>query len=382
MKDFANTGSCRFGNIETVNIEDGVTSIGNYAFCNCDVMKSINIPNSVTIFGDYSFYYCYSITSIKTPDHLNIIGDDAFFSCQALKTINIPNTVGSIGRSAFGYCYSLETISIPASVTEIGDSVFDSCRSLTSINVAPNNVFYSSQDGVFFDKTKKTLIQYPVANERESYNIPNSVVRIKDDAIRDCKYLKTINVPASVKEVGDFVFFSCESLISINVDSNNQYYSSQDGVFFDKNKKTLIQYPTGNTRQNYIIPNSVTLISSYAMAYSQSLLSVNIPNSVEKIDYCAFSICRSLTSINIPSSVKEIGISGFSGCTSLKCVSYEGKKDIIHGNDVFGDTPINDMNPIHVPKDYEGDYFADKKVSKDNQKCEAILTDKSPISFH
>ena len=93
-----------------------VTSIGNYAFFNCDALTSINIPNSVTS-----------------------IGDDAFYSCDALTSINIPNSVTSIGDDAFSYCDALTSINIGNSVTSIGDNAFSGCKALTSINI-PNSL--------------------------------------------------------------------------------------------------------------------------------------------------------------------------------------------------------------------------------------------------
>ena len=41
--------------VKTVEIKSGITSIGDYAFFNCDSLTSITIPNSVTSIGDYAF---------------------------------------------------------------------------------------------------------------------------------------------------------------------------------------------------------------------------------------------------------------------------------------------------------------------------------------
>ena len=125
--------------IKNVVIEDGVTSIGNYAFTNCSGLTSVTIPNSVTSIGISAFEGCRSLTSITIPDFVTSIGNYAFYYCSSLTSITIPNSVTSIGNYAFFYCESLTSITIPNSVTSIGDYAFIFCKSLTSITI-PNFV--------------------------------------------------------------------------------------------------------------------------------------------------------------------------------------------------------------------------------------------------
>jgi len=129
-----------------------------------------------------------------------------------------------------------------------------------------------------------------------------------------------------VISIGYQAFYSCDNLTNITVNSNNSNYSSQDGVLFDKSKTTLIQYPTGNTRTSYTIPNSVISIGRYAFHCCTRLTSVTIPNSVTSIGYWAFNGCTNLTSVTIPDSVTFIDNFAFNGCTSLKDVYYLGKR--------------------------------------------------------
>jgi hypothetical protein len=89
----------------------------------------------------------------------------------------------------------------------------------------------------------------------------------------------------------------CSSLKEINVDENNEYYSSVNGVLFDKNQTTLIEYPCGSKTTNYTIPNSVTNISNRAFFDCNKLTSVTIPNSVTTIGEYAFSECENLTDV-------------------------------------------------------------------------------------
>ena len=119
----------------SVEISDGVTSIGNEAFMYCSSLTSITIPDSVTDIGYQVFTCCRSLTSVTIPNSVTSIGEDAFYECSSLTSITIPNSVTSIGESAFAYCTGLTSITIPNSVTNIGNGAFYKCSSLTSVTI-------------------------------------------------------------------------------------------------------------------------------------------------------------------------------------------------------------------------------------------------------
>ena len=285
-----------------------VTRIGNEAFYKCTSLTSVTIPDSVTSIGGSAFRYCRSLTSVTIPNSVTRIGNYAFYICTSLTSVTIGNSVTSIGDFAFRWCESLTSVTIPDSVTSIGDYAFCYCTSLTSVTI-PDSVT-SIGDDAFYDCTSLTSI-----------TIPNSVTSIGSCAFYDCTSLTSFKIPNSVTSIGDYAFNSCSSLTSIKVDSDNQYYFSQDGVLFNKNKTTLIQYPIGNTRTSYTIPDSVTRIGDSAFEYCTRLTSVTIGKSVTSIGYNAFSDCTNLTSVTIPDSVTSIGEYAFSNCTSLTSVT-------------------------------------------------------------
>ncbi|MDR0605491.1 MAG: leucine-rich repeat domain-containing protein [Bacteroidales bacterium] len=169
-----------------------------------------------------------------------------------------------------------------------------------------------------------------------------SVTTIGNKAFYNCNSLTAINIPHSVTTIENGAFVYCNNLTRIDVDTNNPNYSSVDGVLFNKQKNTLIQYPSGKTGsysipysvaviENYaffsctgltdiIIPNSVTAIGEVAFASCSGLTSVTVPNSVTMITDWAFSACSSLTSVTIPNSVIGIGNHAFSSCRSLTAI--------------------------------------------------------------
>ena len=143
MKNYNSSGNQspvrKNSNVKKVVIEDGVTSIGSYAFASCNNLTSITISNSVTSIGERAFAYCSSLTSITIPDSVTSIGDFAFVSCTSLTSITIPDSVTSIGNLAFSSCWKLTSITIPDSVISIGNRALSNCSSLTSITI-PDSV--------------------------------------------------------------------------------------------------------------------------------------------------------------------------------------------------------------------------------------------------
>ena len=157
-------------NIQSIVIEDGVTSIGNRAFSYCSGLTSITIPNSVAIIGQLAFAACSGLTSITIPNGVTSIGNGAFSYCSGLTSITIPNGVTSIGDQAFEWCSGLTSVTIPNSVTSIGSGAFSRCSGLTSVTIG------------------------------------NSVTSIGDNAFSDCS-LTTIIIPNSVTSIGKGAFY-------------------------------------------------------------------------------------------------------------------------------------------------------------------------------
>jgi len=93
---------------------------------------TIEFNDDVTSIGQFAFYQCDSLTSIEIPNSVISIGSDAFASCTSLTSINIPSSVTSIGSGAFESC-GLTNVTIGSGVTTIGQSAFYNCRNLKSI---------------------------------------------------------------------------------------------------------------------------------------------------------------------------------------------------------------------------------------------------------
>ena len=202
--------------VKKIVIEDGVTSIGDYAFRGCSSLTSITLPDSVTSIGDCAFVFCVGLSSITLPDSVTSIGDSAFKNCSSLTSITIPDRVTSIEPYAFDNCSSLTSITIPNSITSIGASAFYNCRSLTSITI-PDRVT-SIESRAFTGCSSLTSI-----------TIPDSVTSIGYATFAGCSSLTSITIPDSVTSIGESAFSNCSSLQTISLSCKSTLKRSDFG---------------------------------------------------------------------------------------------------------------------------------------------------------
>jgi hypothetical protein len=124
-----------------------------------------------------------------------------------------------------------------------------------------------------FDGDKATVV---------TFDIPDGVTKIGNNAFYRCTSLVSINLPDGVTEIGHCAFYGCTSLVSIN------------------------------------LPNGVTVLGYGAFIGCKSLVSINLPDGVTKIGRSAFNGCTLLVSINLPDGVTEISDYAFDGCTEIE----------------------------------------------------------------
>ena len=294
-------------------IPDSVTSIGSYAFYNCDSLTSVVIPDSVTTIGSYAFAYCDSLTSVVIPDSVTTIGSSAFAGCNKLiseynyvkylkandnpyfavlevtnknfSTYTIHPDTKIIAYEAFYNCDSLTSVEIGDSVTSIGSYAFRNCDSLTSVETGDSVT--SIGDRAFYECISLTSVE-----------IGDSVTSIGDWAFAYCSSLTRVVIGDSVTSIGYEAFYNCSGLTNLTCPA------------------LAIRYISKGNLQSVVITSGES-IGVYAFRNCDSLTSVVIPDSVTSIANYAFDDCDSLTSVVIPDSVTSINSSAFEGCDKL-----------------------------------------------------------------
>lgn len=307
VRAFGETASLNF-----IKLPANLKTIGDYAFC-VSMIKSVTIPDSVTTIGNGAFLSAYEMTSITIGDHVQTIGEEAFSSTK-LVSVTLPASVTQIGDSAFRDCGHLKTVTLSQGITSIGEEAFLYCTSLQSIN------------------------------------IPEGVTTIKKDAFYGCYDLKSITIPGSVQEMGTGVFRDCKSLASATI--SDGVTSISNGTFYNCGKLKDVTIPdtvtsigidafhvesyigTGSI-ESIVIPTSVTSIDSGAF-YGQGLRSITIPGSVSVIKEDAFRNCDNLETVIILDGVTTIEGYAFAYSDNIKTVSIPGSVTSIGASQLFG----------------------------------------------
>lgn len=222
--------------INSVTIDEGVDSIGAYAFYNCTGLIKASIPESVTTIGGYVFEDCTSLTYAGTMQQWMAIGYHFPAKCKDgtvldwgdfgrdLSYILDGNGVLTITGSGPFYEYSSPTyvpwdayraqikkVTLPDGITQIGNYAFSGCTNLESINI-PNGVESIRQSAFYRCSSLKSI------------TFPSTLETIGGDSFAECTSLAAVRIPVSVTSIGEAAFCHCTALTEITFD---HAYSSQ-----------------------------------------------------------------------------------------------------------------------------------------------------------
>ncbi len=331
-----------------------VTEIGDSAFKGCTELTSITIPDGVTGIGNKAFSDCTSLETVTIPASVTYVRDSAFYGCTSLKSVTIPESVTYIGGYAFAECYSLKYADIPANVSGIGLSPFCNCRSLENINIDEANKWYTTVDGVLYDKDKTELINYPAGKKDSSYVIPEGIRTIREKAFYGCLNLCELTIPDSVTEIESGAF-ECSSLIS------DEYGTIKyvDGWVVG----------SGHTA-NVVLKDGTRGIAFEAFSCDEIIEKVTMPDTVKYINAYAFENCTNLSEVLLSSSLENIESGVFFNCMKLADIVIPDSVISIT-SDAFLNTALLDKQ--NTPVKYVGKWVIaaedrDKIVIKDGTK--------------
>ena len=191
-------------------------------------VKSVTLPDTVTSIPFGLFANCTGLTNVVLGNNVSGIGSQAFQGCVNLSGIVLPNSVTNIEDAAFRGCSRLASLSLGSAVQSLGSyQTFYGCTGLTNISVDSNNLTYASVNGVLFNKSLTTLIQYPAGNPGATYVIPGTVTNIAGNAFYGCAGLKSATIPNGVMNLGTFAFASDSSLTNVVVSGSVTNVGSQ-----------------------------------------------------------------------------------------------------------------------------------------------------------
>lgn len=198
-------------------------------------------------------------------------------------------------------------------------------NNLQNIIVSKDNNFYSSVDGVLFNKDRTILHHYPYLKTGSTYVVPESVEKIP---VFDAMFLNTIKIGKNVNRIYDNPFQHLENLKEIIVSNDNPYFTTVDGVLYNKDRSSLIAYPRAKEGSAFSIPASVDTIEYFAFYGNRNLVNITIPGTVKEISYrlsnytgswgFSFANMDSLVSVIISDGVEYIGPENFKNNPKLE----------------------------------------------------------------
>lgn len=326
---FAGTAVAQFDLPETI------TTIGPGAFANNQALTSLCIPPLVVSFDGSDdpsqgiIFCCSNLTEVTFAEGSKMIAlPSYFFAGTGVTEFVVPEGFVKIGKAALGE--NIAKVTLPSTLETIpsmgsaayGYEGMSLGIGLQEINVAADNPYFKSVDGVLFSKDGTILYQYPAQREGESYTIPEGVTSLGIMAFSRCTNLQTVTCSPTMTAFGPAAF-SESSLTSITIPATIERVDEQ--AFENCAALTTVTFEEG-----------VKVIGPSAFSYCSGLASITFPSTLERLEQYAFAF-SGLGSVTIRQNIKEVGASAFYYCSNLSSVSIVSSSTII-GRNAFAET--------------------------------------------
>mgnify|MGYP004445201111 FL=1 len=230
-----------FTSISSVTIPDAVTTIGGAAFSGSTYIRafygkfasednrsliigdklinvapggltSYSVPDNITTIGEYAFLNCEALSSLTLTESVTTIEEGAFSGCVRLGTVALPETITTIGKYAFCYCSYLKSMTIPEAVTTIGEGAFFSCTNLKAFYGK-----FASDDNRCLIKDNTLISIAPKG--LTTFIIPSYTTTVGSLAFLNCTLLTEVVIPESVTSIEYCAFYFCTGLEKIQCDN-------------------------------------------------------------------------------------------------------------------------------------------------------------------
>ena len=293
-----------------VVIPDGVTQIEGYWYDGV----LFGMPQRVYA---GAFSGCGQLLSVTIPEGVTSINKEAFFACKSLKNVRLPESLKTIGWKSFMGCSSLSEIVIPDGVTAIYSKAFDGTALSRDKNRWENDVLYLGNKLIranLFLSSEYEIRQgtdciaasaFSGCRGLISVRIPEGISAIENGTFSDCSRLTGVRLPDSLRSIGDFAFSGCRSLGELSIPEGVTGIGTK--AFNDCASLTGVR-----------IPGTVKQLAESTFSGCTGLTNVIIQDGTGGIGAQCFADCTSLRFVRLPKSVTSIGVNAFSNCTGMQ----------------------------------------------------------------
>ena len=285
----------------SIVVEEGVTSIGNYAFYQHRGITSVSLPSTLTRIGTNAFAYCSMYCTIEIPSGCtqsspNVYNDEHVFWSNPNLSIIASGTTGEVNWSINGRTLNITGSGRMADYTYYATTPwYMFMGGVIDRIVVSSGVTHIGDEAFGASSTAITTVS--------SVSLPSTLTSIGDEAFAGLSDLASVSIPGSVTELGTSIFYECDKLSSVTLG----YGLKEIG---------------------------------YQMFYSCPITSIQLPATLEKIGYHAFHYCD-FTEVTLPSSIRELAAGAFYGVPISEIILPEGLEII--GNSAFASTKITEF---------------------------------------
>ncbi len=343
-------------------VHEGVEIICHSAFWDCTSLVQIEFPSSLKIIGDAAFCGCSNLRTVIVKEGFHEIGPMAFSGCEQLKGFVLPASLKKIGGDAFSQVRSIEShnplyviyeeclydssktkllhffnngrkeFCIPKYTKVIEDSAFMN----SGLRIVQFNEELESINNQAFEGCKDLLY----------LNFPNSLKHIGSMAFSGCEKIRSVIIPQNVKVIEGLCFSGCRNLTAVKLHdeikaintlaftgteiekiilpqkletlapmafgftplrtiiANCDNFIVKDGVIYNKDMTTLVQYYGDNER--FEIPNGVKEVNSFAFAFRWIKEEIVFPDTIEKVGSSLFEQVPAPNRVVVPARLKQM----------------------------------------------------------------------------
>lgn len=276
-------------NITSISIPNTIIRVNKKAFDGCASLERVVIED-----GNTSLYLSNDYSYDGDSDHAE--GRNIFSSCP-LKEVYIGRNLTYPSDNSDGYspfaCHGINKAEIGANVTVLNRNLFWGCTELKEITFTGESKLTSIEDEALSNCGLETL------------SFPDATTEVSGE-FRQCKSMTKIHFGKSLKNI-PLAFFRFNSLREIDVDANNETYSSENGVLYSRDKRTLMRVPLAST--NVEIAAAET-IATNAFRDCAQLHTIIFPDNTKEIKRYAATGNTELRTIVLPESVQAIEAGG------------------------------------------------------------------------
>lgn len=322
--------------IETVTLPESLQHIEDNAFSHCGNLSAVIFGSGLKTIGSRAFENCTHLRSLTLPEGLESLGEYVFNSCESLEMVTLPSTLRELPKGAFYICWRLKEVNIPEGVTYIGQDAFYECEGMLKLTLPTTLRTISS--GAFTACVRLTEV-----------TIPEGVETVEQQAFMSCTALTAIHLPATLKNLGSQYpgdafersdVLGCNHLTVVTVTEGNPWFSTNDGLLYSADGKTLLFCPRGLT--STAVKEGTERIGDYAFFYCRALESLTLPASIRHIGSNSISVCEQLRTLHLPEGLVSIGDAAFASSAALTEVNIPSTVEII-GNHAFLGTALETL---------------------------------------